>query len=164
MVLEWIVRNANHPGSTTAVQRFFIDMPARSAKLCVIRQIHVWLEDWGNIRQFDIAFALSMDPDHTTPANLNFPDSRIPLMIRWARNEYTAVGFQVGEINPLVYHFPEGLVCPHGRLPFFIQNSNNAAVSNDYRLTIFFEFVKATQEEVAVAVMRRGRGVGRRVL
>lgn len=160
MPLEWVVRPIDHGGSST-VTRFFIDMPLAPGKICMIKQVHVWREDMATLLTYDSTFALSADPDQPAPASLSQPLSRIFLLGRWAQELATTVGFQVLTPNPMVFHFPEGIACPYTQLPFFLQHSNTGATVTTYRVTVFFEYVKVTKQELAIAVLRRGRGVTR---
>jgi len=163
MVLHWVTKRALHPGGTTTVQRFFIDMPVVTGKICLIKQAHVFLEDWGNLKSFDVGIAISADPDHAVPATLAAEDSRYFVFQRFARIFETAVGQQQTENNPRVYHYPEGISCPYSRLPFFVQNSNTSGADIDYHITLFFEYTKVSATEMAIATLRRGRATTRRV-
>ncbi len=160
MPLNFVVTRMLHPGSTTDILRFFIEMPVVPGKVCMIRQVHVELVDRVRTQSlYDQDFALSADPDHTLVSMLQL-DSTIFLKGRYVVAQPTIVGFQV-MVNPEKFLYPEGIPCPHSRLPFFIQNSNTSAADTDWHVTIFFELVKVTAQEMAVAVVRRGRGVTR---
>ncbi len=162
MPLDLVTRSFSKGGGTTAIDRFNIDMPIVPNKLCLIRQVQVLNVDWGNTALFDQTFGMSLDPDHV-PASLVAADSRMFILARYVRIQLTAEGFQSVEGNPKIFHFAEGMQCPYGRLPFFVQNSNNNAAVTDYRIAVFFTLERVSPQELAVAVMRRGRGETRRV-
>ena len=164
MVLEFAKRNVADAASSAAVQRFFIDMPVVSGKICMIRKVH-WLMVEGVSRvvsNFDISFGMSLDPDGV---GLNFgtlPDSSMFLVDRFVKGQITAVGFAI-DFGNRVYDYDEGLPCPYSRLPFFVQHSNTGALSVTHNVKVFFTFERLTSQELAIAVARRGRGVTRRV-
>lgn len=161
MTLEWESITQTHGGSS-AITRFFIKMPVRRRKVCMIRQVVVLLFDHQIINTYDVAYGLSIDPDDPGDSLLN-ADSRMFVLGRWTDKNNSNVGRQTLTDNPVRYMFPEGITCAYGRIPFFIQNSNNNAATHTTRLTVFFEFIEVSPQEVAVAVVRRGRGVSRRV-
>jgi len=150
-------------GGTDAVVRFLIDFPQVTGKLCLIKAVHVWREDWTTLTIYDVTYALSADPDQPATLSLTAPLSRVFLLGRWSFDQLTLIGVLYGVTNPVQFPYPEGIECPYTRLPFFIQHSNNNAAVTDYRVTVFFEYVKRTPQELAISVMRRGRGVSRRV-
>ncbi len=161
MVLDLAVRSMTH-GGTAAITRFDVYMPVVPNKICMIRRVHVALIDFARLDSYDVTYGLSLDPEHA-PQSLVAADSRMFLMGRYAVFEQTAVGFAVGVVNPIQFHYPEGIPCPYSRLPFFLQNSNNNANTVSLRISVFFELIKMTPQEIAIAVMRRGRGETRRV-
>jgi len=159
MALDVVTRSFSLGGSS-AINRFFIDMPLVAGKICMIRQVHFLLVDWARTADYDITFGVSVDPD-AVPASMIAADSRMFVLGRWALRQSTAVGFQVGEILPRQFFFPEGIKCPYTRLPAFVQHSNTNANVSNYRVAIFFEFLKISAQDLAVAVLRRGRGATR---
>lgn len=161
MVLDLVSRDFEH-GGTLAITRFFVDMPVVAGKICMIRQVHVLLVDFARLNAYDISYGMSLDPDDPGDSLIG-ADSRMFISGRYSKFQLTAVGFQVLVNNPIQYHFPEGLKCPYGRLPFFIQHSNANVATTFYRVTVFYDLVKLSPQELAVAVMRRGRGETRRV-
>lgn len=155
MVLDIVTRSFTH-GGTTAITRFLIDMPVVPGKLCLIRQVQFLLVDWERIVSYDMTYAMSLDPDDVGE-NLVGADSRKFIVGRYATRLATSVGFQFADFLPRIYQFPEGLQCPYSRLPIFIQNSNNNAATAQWRVAVFFELVKISPVDLAVAVVRRGR-------
>ncbi len=161
MPLDFVSRPIADAGGTTAIQRFFIDMPLVTKKVCMIRQVHVvQIELQRAETHYDTRFAMSVDPDHVL-ANMIILDSTIFLSGSWQQILSTNVGFAVATENEKIFHFPEGIECPYTRLPFFINHSNTAAVVTNWVVRVFYEFVSLTAQELATAVLRRGRGVTR---
>jgi len=163
MALDFVVQAFQSVGGVTTIQRFFIDMPIPTDKICLIRQVQVQLVELIRpITNFDVFYAMSVDPDHVL-SSMILMDSTIFLSGVWELLNFTGVGFVLGNGIPWTFYYPEGIRCPYTRLPFFIQHSNNSVASPNWHVKVFFEFVKKTPQELAVAVMRRGRGVTRRV-
>jgi len=157
--LDLVARSFSH-GGTIAITRFDIDMPTPTNKICLIRQVQFLLVDFQRMALYDVAFGLSLDPDHA-PTSLIAADSRMPVVGRYSRHTITSVGFQTIEDAPKIFYFPEGLKCPYTRLPFFVQHSIADATTANYRVCILFEVEKVTKQELAVAILRRGRGLTR---
>ncbi len=162
MALDLVVKAFEDASSNSSIQRFFIDFPLPTGRICLIKQVQVLNIDFGRMGNFDLTFGMSLDPDHV-PQSLIAADSRMPIVGRFSRHTATSVGFQTADLFPIIFQFPEGLACPYTRLPFFVQHSNTAVVSVNWRVCVLFEFVKLTGQQLAVAVMRRGRGETRRV-
>jgi len=161
MVLDWVIDSFDH-STSSAILRRFIDMPeTRPGKMCMIRKVHVSIEDLSNIRTYDISFAMSADPDAAVPALMWRANSSFFLMGRLATHTASGIGFQIMEFSPLIFEFAEGIKCPYSRLPFFIEHSNANTAVTTYRITVFYEFISVNAKELAVAVLRRGRGVTR---
>lgn len=152
-----IVQRSFSNGTSAAIERFDIDMPVAPGKICMIRQVQFLLIDFTRLSEYDISWGMSMDPDHA-PASLIAADSRMFLVGRFSREVGTFVGFQVLNPNPQVYQFPEGIPCPYSRLPFFVQHSNTNSNVCNYRVAVLFTFEKVSKAELAIAVVRRGRG------
>ena len=162
MPLDLVVQHFTDAGSTVAIQRFFIDMPVVPGKICMIRQVQVRLVQLSRANNYGLFFAMSVDPDHVLASTV-IMDSTMFLSGQWENVLQTTVGFQLVTGLPWIFHFPEGIKCPYTRLPFFVQHSNTGAPTADWVITVLYEFVARTPQELAIAVMRRGRGVGRRV-
>lgn len=161
MPLEFVVHHFLHPGGTTAIQRTFIDMPISPGKLCLIRQVRVQIVQLVNQRSFDVFYGMSVDPDHVLASTVLWDSTMfIQASIIISRADFTG---EEQLRSPETFLFPEGIECPYGRLPFFIQNSNTSAIVQDWNITVFFEYIKKDARDLAIAVMRRGRGVTRRV-
>lgn len=160
MPLDLVARSFSH-GGTAAITRFNVDMPTPEGNICLIRQVQFIQVDFQRMALYDITYGLSLDPDHA-PASLIAADSRMPVVGRISRHTITSVGFQTQENNPRIFMFPEGLKCPYTRLPFFMQHSNNNATTANYRVCILYEVEKVSKQELAVAILRRGRGTTRR--
>lgn len=137
--------------------RFFIDMPLVAGKICMIKKVDVMIVDFIRLSLYDVSYGLSLDPDDPG-LSLVAGDNRMFVVGRWVRFQNSGVGFQVIENNPVQYQFPEGLPCPYTRLPFFIQHSNNNATTCSYRVSVFFTLEKVSKVDLAIAVVRRGRG------
>jgi len=147
--------------STAAVVRHFVDMPVNPGKICLIRHVDFLIFEADRIRtSYDVFWAMSVDPDDDAAEGLIAPDSRKFLSGTYNDLEATNVGFEIWT-NQKRYDFPEGIKCPFTRLPFFIQHSNNSANPANYQVRVLYELVKATPQEIAVAVLRRGRAVTR---
>ena len=163
MPLEFVSHHFTSEGGSSAIRRSFIDMPIVPKKLCVIRQVHVHVVQLDRPRQsqgYDLAYAISIDPDHVLQSTVLL-DSTIFVSGVWQTGRHTSVGFEFMGGLPWIFHFPEGMKCPHSRLPLFVQHSNTNTLDTDWVIRIFFEFVSLTPQELAVAVLRRGRGVTR---
>jgi len=154
--LDLVARSFSH-GGTAAITRFDVEMPTPTNKICLIRQVQFLMVDYQRMALYDITYGLSLDPDHA-PASLVAGDSRLPVVGRYSRHTITSVGFQTQDNNPRTFMFPEGLKCPYTRLPFFMQHSNNNANVANYRVCILYEVEKVSKQELALAVVRRGRG------
>ncbi len=159
MPLDFVIHAFQHPGGTIAILRSFIDMPVTPKKKCEIRQVQVYRVEGQRETAFDMFFAISADPDHVLESSILL-DSTIFLSGRYQRVVTTSVGLQHLEM-PSIFQYPEGISCPYTRLPFFVQNSNTNALFTNWLVTVFFEFVTLTPQELAIAVVRRGRGVTR---
>lgn len=157
MALDLVNEHFLDAGSTTAIQRFFVDMPTAPKKTCLIRQVQVTQVELDRARTaYDTRFAMSVDPDHVA-ASLILRDSTMFLSGSFQGLVATAVGFFM-HTTPFTYFYPEGIRCPYTRLPFFVQHSNtNSAVTN-WNITVFYEFVSVTAQELAIAILRRGKG------
>ncbi len=162
MPLEFVVKHFEDAPSSSAIQRFFIDMPITPKKLCMIRQVQVEIVQRNRILNFDAFYAMSIDPDHVL-TSMVLLDSTMFLSGVWEIVQGTLIGFHAEGGTPFIFHFPEGIQCPHGRLPFFVQHSNTNANDIDWIVKVFFEFEPISAKELSIAVLRRGRGVTRRV-
>lgn len=162
MALEWVVKRIEHNPSATTIGRFTIDMPIRQRKVCLIRQVQVLDHAWGANANRDMDYIISIDPDHATPTTLESVDPRFFVKGRHIQMVVTEAGQQIDN-QPVVFMYPEGIVCAHGRLIVFIQHSNASAAATLMHITVFFEYRKMTAEEVTIAVVRRGRGESRRI-
>jgi len=160
MPLDFVVHHFLDAGSTTAIQRTFIDMPNVPKKTCMIRQVHIELFQRVRGLFFDSSFALSADPDHAT-VDMVILDSTIFVSGRWQVVNNSAIGFELHGGVPFIWKFPEGIDCPYTRLPFFVQHSNTNSNTIDWQIKVFYELVKLTPQELAIAIVRRGRAVTR---
>jgi len=158
MALDFVVQHFQDAPVSSAIQRFLIDMPVVSGKLCLIKQIHVNIKQPSRTNQFGIFYAMSIDPEHVLTSSIIL-DSTIFLSNDIGNTVLTAVGFVVDHGLSPVFHFPEGIKCPYTRLPFFVQHSNTTDASIDWQIKVFYEFLQLSQKELAIAVVRRGRGV-----
>lgn len=162
MPLDFVHHHFLHPGSTAAIQRTFIDMPVVKGKICLIRKVLLNLVELDRIRSaFDVFYAISVDPDHVLDS-FTILDSTIFLHGSYNILRDSSASFNMYK-NPEIFDYMEGIRCPYSRLPFFVQNSNTNSQTANYNLTVFYELIALTPQELAVAVMRRGRGVTRRV-
>jgi len=160
MVLDFVVKAFASAGSNSAIQRFFVDMPLVTKKICLIRQVQVQIIEAVRVLSYDISFGMSVDPDHVLQSFVLL-DSTMFLSGRFQNVIASAVGQDQEGGLPWIFQYPEGIKCPYTRLPFFIQHSNTAAVTTNWHVTVFFEYLPITAQELAVAVLRRGRGATR---
>ncbi len=162
MPLDFVNKSFTDTTSTAAIQRRFIDMPMVPKKMCLIRQVQVVIFQMDRIRAFyDLTYAMSVDPDHVLASMIDL-DSTMFLFGRQQNILHSTVGFQYAKSHE-TYMYPEGIECPYTRLPFFVQHSNANTATTDWNIRVFFEFKNLTAEQTAIAVLRRGRGVTRRV-
>jgi len=159
MVLDFVIHAFQHPGGTTAIQRSFIDMPVAPKKTCHIRQVQVHIVEAQRIINFDAFYGISVDPDHVLRSFILL-DSTMFLMGQYNIAEQTAIGQHLF-LAPRTFMYPEGINCPYTRLPFFVQNSNTNAFVTNWLVKVFYEFVSLTAQELALAIVRRGRAVTR---
>jgi len=160
MPLDFVITNFQDTPATTAIQRFLIDMPTVPKKLCLIRQIDVIPFQLSRVLNFDINYGMSVDPDHTIVSMVT-PDSTMFLTGGLHRAQITAIGFAIVTYFEGIFRYPEGIECPYTRLPFFIQHSNTGNFFIDWTVRVFYEYVTMTAQEIATAVLRRGRAVTR---
>jgi len=161
MPLDFVNHFFQHPGSTTVIQRTFIDMPIVPGKICLIKLVHFELFQRDRPRTaYDVQWAISVDPDHVLPTDLVRLDSTIFCHGVYQMLRTSAAG-ENHVTNPEIFHYPDGIPCPYTRLPLFVQHSNTNASTADYNVQIFYTLEKRTPQQLAVSVLRRGRGVTR---
>lgn len=163
MPLDFVNHHFQHLGSSSVIQRSFIDMPVVPGKICLVKIAHVELVQRERVRTaYDVSWAISVDPDHVLDSMVLL-DSTIFCHGDYQMLRTTAAG-ENHVTNPEVFHYPDGIRCPYARLPFFFQATNTNSATADLNVRLFFTLEKRTAQELAVAVLRRGRGETRRVL